>query len=175
MERCASRVRTFQRKRATRKVALDPFVVAPLFDDLDDPSAARLDQNRAAIDDRVAVVANTIFLRYVVVGDAFFRQDSADPQIFAVLIRRAPLFDDVSAETRTRVDAQDAVHAADDTTDHAPDDRSDRTCCPLPLPGASFYTSRDALRLNGNRQRHAGGNDSNSDETADHDLSNVRM
>ena len=55
---CAS---PFQGKRATRKVALDPFVVSPLFDDLDDPSAARLDQNRAAVDDRVAVIANAIF------------------------------------------------------------------------------------------------------------------
>ena len=89
-------------------MALDPFVVSPLFDDLDDPSAARLDQNRAAVDDRVAVIANAIFCRYVVVGDAFFRQNGADPQIFAILIRGAPLFDDVAAKTRTLVDAQDA-------------------------------------------------------------------
>src|SRR6188768_1304691 len=146
-------------------MALDVFSVALLLDDLDDPSAARLDQNRAAVDDRVAVIANAIFLRYVVIGDAFFRQDGADPQIFAVLIRRAALFDDVTAEARTLVDAEDAVHAADDTTD----DPADRTGGPFAVTGAPLDASGDALRLYGDRQRHARGNDGNSDETADHD------
>jgi hypothetical protein len=103
-----------------------------------------------------------------------FRQDGADPQIFAVLIRRAALFDDISAETRTIVDAEDAVHAADDTTDNTADDRADRTRGPFAVTGAPLDASGDALRLGGKWQRHAGGNDGNSDVTADHDLSNAK-
>jgi hypothetical protein len=139
-----------------------------LFNDLDDPSAAWLNQNCAAIYDRVAVFPNAIFLRYVVIRDAFFRQDGANPQILPILIGWAPLLDDIAAKTWTLVDAQDAVDAAHDTTNHTADDRSHRTSRPFTLPGASFYTSRHALRVSDNRQRYACGNDSNSDETADH-------
>ena len=142
-----------------------------LFDDLDNPAAARFDQDCAAVHDRVAIFADAIFLRHVVIGDAFFRQDGADAHILAILIGRAALFDDIAAKTRTFVDAQDAVHTADDTTDHAADDRADRTRCPFALAGALSDPSGDALRVCCDGQHQTGGEGSNSDQTADHDIS----
>ena len=41
-----------------------------LFDDLNDAVRVRIDQHRAVVHDRVAIVANAIFLRHVVIGHA---------------------------------------------------------------------------------------------------------
>src|SRR5450432_248028 len=98
-----------------------------LLDDLDNPAAARFDQNRAAVHDRVAIVSDAIFRRHVVIGDAFFRQNRADPDILAVLIGRVTPFDDIIAKAGTLVDAKDTVDAADHAANDPTDDRSDRT------------------------------------------------
>src|SRR5665647_3620244 len=58
-----------------------------LLDDLDNPAAARFDQNRAAIHDRIAILpGGAVFRRHVVIGDAFLRQNRADADVLAILI-----------------------------------------------------------------------------------------
>jgi len=45
-----------------------------LLDDFNDTVRARIDKNRATIDHRVAIVANAVFLRDVIVGNAIAGQ-----------------------------------------------------------------------------------------------------
>jgi len=56
-------------------------------------------------------------LAYIVVGKTFFRENRPDSQIFAVLIRRASLFDDIRTEAETLIDPEDTSYAADHATD----------------------------------------------------------
>jgi hypothetical protein len=98
-----------------------------LLDDLDDASCPRFNQNRAAIHYRVPVLAYTILRRDVVIGDTFFRKYHANSYVLAILIRGASLFDDIGTEAGTLVHAENTVHAADDATDHASNNRSNRT------------------------------------------------
>src|SRR6202453_3492238 len=93
-----------------------------LLDDLDDPAAARLDQNRAAVHDRVAIIPYAIFRRHVIIRDAGFRQNRADPDRLVIFIGRSALLDHIAVKAGTLIDAEHpgdaAHHAADDTADH---------------------------------------------------------
>ena len=84
-----------------------------LLNDLDDTACSRLDQNRAAIDHRVSVLAYAILRRHVVVGHAFFRQNGTNSQVFPILIRRTPLFDHIGTEAGTLIYPEDAGYAAE--------------------------------------------------------------
>jgi hypothetical protein len=55
-----------------------------LFDDFDDPVCARVDQDRAPINDRIAVVTNAVFWRHVVVGHPVSGKVRADSHIALV-------------------------------------------------------------------------------------------
>ena len=57
------------------------------------------------------MIAYTILRWHIVIGNAFFRQNRANSYIFAILIRRASLFDDIRTEARTLVDAEDGLWA----------------------------------------------------------------
>src|ERR1700722_11855376 len=98
-----------------------------LFDNLDNPVRARIDQNRAAVHDGVAIVPGAIFRRHVVIGDAVFRQHRADPDILVILIGRTVLLDDVAAEAGTIVHPQHPVDAPDHAANDAADHGTDRT------------------------------------------------
>ncbi len=113
------------------KIIIDAVV---LLDDLDDTAAMRFDQNRAAVYDGISMFSNAVFRRHVVIGHALFRQDRADPDILAVLVRRTVLLDDIAAKARTLVDAENAVHAANHSADHATDDRTNGTGRSFALP-----------------------------------------
>src|SRR5665213_1113907 len=128
-----------------------------LLDDLDDAAGARLDQDRATVHDRVAIFTRGgVFRRHVVIGDALLGEHRANPNILAVLIGRAALLDDIAVEARAVIDA-----------DHG----ADRTGRPFAFARASLNTARDPLGLRHDRQRNGGDNGSNSDKTADHDIS----
>lgn len=45
-----------------------------LLDDFNDAARTRIDQNRSIVDDRIAIIASTVFRRNVVIGDACFRK-----------------------------------------------------------------------------------------------------
>jgi uncharacterized membrane protein YeaQ/YmgE (transglycosylase-associated protein family) len=76
-----------------------------LLNDLNDPAGARLDQHRAAVYDRVAVVVGAIFRRHVIIGHARFRQNRTDPDRLAIFIGGAALLDHIAVEAGTLVDA----------------------------------------------------------------------
>ena len=83
------------------------------------------------------------------------------------------MLDDVGVETRALIDAQNAVDAANHTTDHAANDGTHRAGSPFALSRSSFNSSRNTLGLRNDWKRHHGEKGSNSDETADHGNSNA--
>src|SRR5471032_3095582 len=93
-----------------------------LLDDLYNPVGARIDQNRAVVHDRIAIVPRAIFRRHVVIGNALLGQHGADPDILTILIGRPMLFDDIGVKAGPLIDAEHpgdaADHSANDTTDH---------------------------------------------------------
>jgi hypothetical protein len=103
-----------------------------LLDDLDNPSAARFDQDGAAVHNRITIFPSAVFRRYVVIGDAFLRQNRANSDVLAVLIRRPTLLDDVVAKAGTLVDAKNPGDATDHAANHTADDGADRSGCPSP-------------------------------------------
>jgi hypothetical protein len=74
----------------------------------------------------VSIFAYTILRQHVVIGNAFFRENRPNSQIFAIMIRRASL-----SEARTLVDPEDAGYTANDAADHATNNRPDRTSRPF--------------------------------------------
>ena len=80
-----------------------------LVDHLNDAAGARLDQNRAAVHDGVAIVVDAVFLRHVIIGDAFLGQHGADANVLAVAVGGTVLFDHVAVEARTFIDAKHAI------------------------------------------------------------------
>jgi hypothetical protein len=100
-----------------------------LLDDLDNPVGARFDQNRAAVHDRVTIIPSAVFRRHVVIGDAVLRQNRANPDILAILIGRAALLDDITAKSRTFVDAENPGDSTDHAANDTADDGADRAGC----------------------------------------------
>ena len=116
-----------------------------LLDDFDDAVRARVDQNRSTIDDGIAIVANAVFLRNVVVSYSIARQVGADPHIALVGVRRMMPLDDVAVKPGTLVDTEHTIDAADDATNGPADNSSDRAGGTFAFAGAAFNASRDAL------------------------------
>jgi hypothetical protein len=134
-----------------------------LLDDFHDAACSRFNQHRAPVHNRVTVLAYAIFGRDVVVADAFFRENSADSHIFAVLVRGPPLFDDVRAETRTLIDTEHAGYASNDTADNATNDCPDRTSRPFTISRAPLDSSGYTLGSGSNRKGYCDKNGSGSD------------
>jgi hypothetical protein len=116
-----------------------------LFDDLNDAARSRFDQNRATIHHCVSIFAYTVLRRHIVIGNTFFRENRPNSQIFAILIRRASLFDDIRTEARTLIDPEDAGDTANDAPDHATNNRPDRTSRPFTI--ATLNATRNAWAL----------------------------
>jgi hypothetical protein len=145
---------------------------AVLFDDLDNPVGARIDQDRPVVHDGVAIIARAIFRRYFVIGDTFLRQHRADSDLLAILIGRATLLDGITAKAGAFIDAENSGDAADHAANYATDDGADRTGCSFAIPCASLNPAGDPLGLHHGWQRHGGDNGNYSDKAADHDISN---
>jgi predicted neutral ceramidase superfamily lipid hydrolase len=114
-----------------------------------------------------------VFRRHIVIGDALFRQNRADPDVLTIAIGRAVLFDDVTVEARALIDAQNAGDAADHAADHATNDGAYRAGSPFALSRASFNSARNALGLGYDRKRHHGEKGGYPDKTANHGNSNA--
>jgi hypothetical protein len=97
------------------------------------------------------MVGYTILRRHIVVGDAFLREDRPDCYIFAILIRRASLFDDVGTEARTLIDAEDAGYAANHAADHATNNCSYRTSRSFTISCTPLDATGNTLGLGSNR------------------------
>ena len=122
-----------------------------LLDDLDNAAGARIDQNRAAVHNRITIIPSTIFRRYIVVVDALIRQHSANSDVLTILIGRAALLDDIIAKARTLIDAQNAGYATDHATNHTADDGADRTGRSFAISRAALNSAGDPLGLGCNR------------------------
>ena len=146
-----------------------------LFDDLNDAARSRFDQNRATIHHCVSIFAYTVLRRHIVIGDTFFRENRSNSQIFAILIRRASLFDDIRTEARTLIDPEDAGYTANDAADHATNNGPDRTSRPFTIAGTPFNATRNTLGLACDGKEYRDNNGSGSDKTAVHDNSLVEI
>ena len=82
-----------------------------------------IDQHRPVVDHRVAVVANAVFSRHLVVCDAAGRQHGSDPDLLLVAIRRPALTNRILAKARPLI----VREAADDCTTDAAYDCSNRS------------------------------------------------
>jgi hypothetical protein len=118
---------------------------------------ARIDQNRAVIHDRVAVIMDAIFRRHVIIGNAGFGKNGANPDIFAVVIGGAALLDDVAMKTGALIDAENPGDAANHATDDTADYRADRACGAFAFSGAALNSAGHPLGLRDGRKRHGGG------------------
>jgi hypothetical protein len=116
-----------------------------LLDDLDYAARAGVNQNRSIVDNCVAIFANTILLRNLVVGDACFRKYCAHPYITFVAIRGPVFFDNITVEARTLIDAQNSRHTADDPSDRATNNSSHRPGSPLAFSCTTFDASGHTL------------------------------
>ena len=82
-----------------------------------------IDQHRPVVDHRVAIVANAVFSRHLVVCDAARRQHGSDSDFLLVAIRRPALTNRILAEARPLVIRE----AADDCTTDTAYDCSNRS------------------------------------------------
>jgi hypothetical protein len=142
-----------------------------LLHDFDDAVGSRVDQNRAVVHHRVAIIAHAIFRRHVVIADAGLRQDRADPDVLAISIGGTVLFDDIAVKARTLIDAQNAVNSSDHAADDTADDGADGTGRSFALSRALINPAGDPLGLRRNGKRHCGYKGSNTNKTPDHDIS----
>jgi len=102
-----------------------------LFDDFNDAVRARIDKNRSAVDDGVAIIAHAIFLRNVIVGHANAGQICALPHVAVVRIGRVMPLDHIAMKTRPLIDPEYAIYPTDNTANGSPNDSANRACCPL--------------------------------------------
>src|ERR1035437_4947938 len=116
-----------------------------LLDNLHDAAGTGVNEHRSIVDDGVAILANTVFLRNVVVSHARFRKLCTHPYIALIAVRRAVLFNYIAAETRPLIYTQNACDAADNPSNRAADDSADRTCRALAFAGTAFDASGNAL------------------------------
>jgi hypothetical protein len=116
-----------------------------LLDHFDYASRARLNQHRSIVDDRIAIIANAVFGRNIVVSDACFRKDRAYSYIAIVAIRGPMFFDDIVTEARTCIHAENALYTANDPSNCAAYDSADRACGALAFAGTTVGASFDAL------------------------------
>jgi hypothetical protein len=62
-----------------------------LLDNFDYAATARVHQHRSIVDDRIAILASSVFLGHVVVGHACFRKLGANSYVALITVRRAVL------------------------------------------------------------------------------------
>jgi hypothetical protein len=68
-----------------RPVAIATGLITSL-NDFDDAVCTRVDENRSAVDDRIAMITNPIFRRNVIVGYAIARKICAHPNVTVIRI-----------------------------------------------------------------------------------------
>jgi hypothetical protein len=156
---------------STNEKAVSKDGLCLLFDNLDDPACSRFDQYCSTVYHRIAMLADAILGRYIVVGNALFWKNRSDSYIFAVLVGGAALFSDVGMKARTLIDTEHSRDAANDSTDHSTHDCTDWACCTLAVPRTALDASRDALGLGRDGKKNRDGNSGGSDKTADHESS----
>jgi hypothetical protein len=130
-----------------RQSGRSPLAAGPVvsIDDFDDAVGPGIDQDRSAVDHGVAIIANAVFGRHVVIRYPLAREVSADPHIALVDVRGVMPLDDVAVKPGTLIDAQDTVDTADDATHDATNYSADWPRGAFALAGAALNSSGYAL------------------------------
>jgi hypothetical protein len=116
-----------------------------LFDNFDYAASAGVNEHRSIVDYGVAILANTVFLRNVVVSDARFRKLCTHPYITLIAVGRAALFNHITSEARALIHAQYSGYTADDPSNRAANDSAHRTCRAFAFAGTPLNASRHTL------------------------------
>jgi hypothetical protein len=116
-----------------------------LLHNFDYAASAGVNEHWPIVDDGVAILANTVLLRNVVVGDARFGKLGAYPYIALVAVRRTALFNYITAEARALIHAQYSCYTADDPANRAANDSAHRTRRAFAFAGTTFNASRHTL------------------------------
>ena len=87
------------------------------------------------------VLANAVLLRNFVVVDARFRKLSPYPYSALIAVRRAALFNYITAEARALIYSQNACNPSN----RAANDSAHWTCRAFAFAGTTFNASRDTL------------------------------
>jgi hypothetical protein len=122
-----------------------------LLDHLDDAPRARLNKHRAIIYDRIAIIANTVLRWNIVIGDTCLRKNRAYSHIAFVTIGGPMFFNDIVTETRACIYAKNALHAADDPSNCAAYDCTNRTCCAFAFSSTTVDAFGHALSTRAGR------------------------
>jgi hypothetical protein len=120
-----------------------------LLDHLDYASRSRINEHRSIIHNRIAIIANAVFRRNIIVGDACFRKYRAYSHIAFVAIGGSMFVDDIMTEARACIHAKNARHTAYDPSDCAAYDSAHGTCCAFAFAGTTVNASFDPLGSSG--------------------------
>jgi hypothetical protein len=105
----------------------------------------RIDQHGLVIHNGVSIMRRTVSVRYVIISDTGIRQDYANTDRFAIMKRRMVLFDYISLEARSLIDAEYAGYPASDGPDGPTNHGADRARCSITFARAVFHTSNHTL------------------------------
>jgi hypothetical protein len=118
--------------------ALSRLFQRSLLDNFDYSVRTGVNQNWPIINDGIAIFANTVLRRDLIVGDACFRENCAYSYIPLVAVRRPVFFDDIVTEARTFIHTQNTRNTADDPSNSAAYNGADRACSALTFEGPAF-------------------------------------
>jgi hypothetical protein len=76
-----SRTQTIKERAAQIEQPFLAILKGTLLDDLDNSARMGIDQNRSIVDHRIAIIADPILWRNVIIGHACFRQNCSNPGI----------------------------------------------------------------------------------------------
>jgi ADP-ribosylglycohydrolase len=138
---------SFKEKTAPGQGAALPSIETFLFDHFNDAMGSGVNQYSAIVHNSVPIFAGAmIFLRNVIVGNAALGQDSADANIFVIVVRRVVTFGHIAAKTRTLIHAQNTVDAADHTANNAPHHGSHRSSSAISFARTALDSAGHTLR-----------------------------
>src|SRR5215217_9535555 len=112
--------------------------------------SARINQHRAVVHHRVAVVANAVFGGHLIIGHATGRQHGPDSDFFLIAVRGPALPNRILAKARAllvrKAPDDRPAHAAHDGSYGPSDDSTANSACGRPSSGAGLSLSRHRER-----------------------------
>ena len=107
--------------------------------------SARINQHRAVVHHRVAVVANAVFGGHLIIGHATGRQHGSDPDLLLIAVRGPTLPNRLLSKTRAllvrKAPDDRPAHAANDGSNGSSDDSTANSTCGRPSSGAGLSLS----------------------------------
>src|SRR3954470_10948859 len=108
--------------------------------------SARINQHRPVVHHRVAVVANAVFGRHLIVGHATGRQHGSDPDLLLIAVWGPTLSNRILAKARAllvrKAPDDRPAHAAHDGSNGSSDDSTAHSACSRSSSGSGLSVSR---------------------------------